>query len=174
MPLHPAFRPRHFPRLQAPPLPSHIFFIITYSLVKNTPKCAVLGDVTSSPTQSSEKTARLHTIVFHAIFFPGKDNWLLDPVTDPIILLLTQAFFRNCSILILAVLLFSCAALILHNTVPNARAHKGSIPQRVVAPFLCRNMSLNYPHTPCVLIPLYYIIYYYAIFSKGGDRYGQA
>lgn len=54
-------------------------------------------------------------IIFHAVFFPGKDNWLFDPATDPIILLLPQTFFRNCGILILAVLFFSCAALILHD-----------------------------------------------------------
>ncbi|MBE6972110.1 MAG: DUF1461 domain-containing protein [Ruminococcaceae bacterium] len=77
------------------------------------------------PCTIVRKTARLHTIVFHAIFFPGKDNWLLDPVTDPIILLLTQAFFRNCSILILAVPLFSCAALILHNIRPKRKGTQG-------------------------------------------------
>ena len=38
--------------------------------------------------------------VFHTIFFPGKDNWLFDPRTDQIILVMPQAFFRNCAILI--------------------------------------------------------------------------
>lgn len=38
--------------------------------------------------------------VFHAIFFPGKDNWLFDPRTDQIILVMPQEFFRNCAILI--------------------------------------------------------------------------
>ena len=28
--------------------------------------------------------------VFHSIFFPGKDNWLFDPVTDPVILILPE------------------------------------------------------------------------------------
>ena len=47
--------------------------------------------------------------VFHSIFFPGKDNWLFDPATDPVILILPEAFFRSCAILILAaVLLFLC------------------------------------------------------------------
>ena len=38
--------------------------------------------------------------VFHTIFFPGKDNWLFNPRTDQIILVLPQEFFRNCAILI--------------------------------------------------------------------------
>lgn len=38
--------------------------------------------------------------VFHAIFFPGKDNWLFDPRTDQIIIVMPQEFFRNCAILI--------------------------------------------------------------------------
>ena len=51
-------------------------------------------------------------VVFHALFFPGKDNWLFDPDTDQIIAILPQVFFRNCAILILAVLILGCAALI--------------------------------------------------------------
>lgn len=50
--------------------------------------------------------------VFHTIFFPGKDNWLFDPVTDPVILILPEEFFRNCAILILTGLLLACGALI--------------------------------------------------------------
>lgn len=38
--------------------------------------------------------------VFHAIFFPGKDNWLFNPITDQIILVMPQDFFMNCAILI--------------------------------------------------------------------------
>lgn len=52
-------------------------------------------------------------VVFHALFFPGKDNWLFDPAQDQIITILPQAFFRNCAILILAILIAGCAALIL-------------------------------------------------------------
>jgi len=50
--------------------------------------------------------------VFHALFFPGKTNWLFDWRTDPVILILPEAFFRNCAILILALLLLWCAVLI--------------------------------------------------------------
>ena len=35
--------------------------------------------------------------LFHAIFFPGKDNWLFDWRTDQIILVMPEAFFRNCA-----------------------------------------------------------------------------
>ena len=51
-------------------------------------------------------------VVFHSIFFPGKDNWIFDWREDPIILFLPQDFFRNCAILILALLLVWCAVLI--------------------------------------------------------------
>lgn len=51
--------------------------------------------------------------VFHTIFFPGKTNWLFDPDTDQIINILPETFFMNCAILILAVLVIGCAALIL-------------------------------------------------------------
>lgn len=51
-------------------------------------------------------------VVFHALFFPGKDNWLFDPRADQIINILPEVFFRNCAILILALLVLGCAALI--------------------------------------------------------------
>lgn len=52
-------------------------------------------------------------VVFHALFFPGKDNWLFDPAEDPIINILPQEFFRDCALLILALLVLGCAALVL-------------------------------------------------------------
>ena len=51
-------------------------------------------------------------VAFHAVFFPGKENWLFDPRTDAVILLLPQAFFRNCAIAILALVLMGCAGCI--------------------------------------------------------------
>ena len=51
-------------------------------------------------------------VVFHTLFFPGKTNWIFDWRTDPVILLLPEAFFRNCALLILALVVFWCAALI--------------------------------------------------------------
>ena len=52
-------------------------------------------------------------VVFHSIFFPGKTNWLFDWREDPIILLLPQDFFRNCAILIFALLILWSVILIL-------------------------------------------------------------
>lgn len=60
--------------------------------------------------------------VFHTIFFPGKDNWLFDPATDPVILILPEEFFRNCAILILAAVLLCCAALIIADLCRRRRA----------------------------------------------------
>ena len=51
-------------------------------------------------------------VLFHALFFPGKDNWIFDWQTDPVILILPEEFFRNCAILILALLRVWCAVLI--------------------------------------------------------------
>ena len=51
-------------------------------------------------------------VLFHRIFFPGKDNWIFDWRTDPIILFLPQDFFRNCALLILGLLLLWCAVLL--------------------------------------------------------------
>ena len=51
-------------------------------------------------------------VVFHALFFPGKDNWLFDPAADQIINILPQEYFRNCALLILALLAVGCGLLI--------------------------------------------------------------
>lgn len=60
-------------------------------------------------------------VLFHAIFFPGKDNWLFDPATDQIIQVMPEAFFRNCAILIGLVLLACCAFLILSDLIVSRR-----------------------------------------------------
>jgi integral membrane protein (TIGR01906 family) len=51
-------------------------------------------------------------VIFHQLFFPGKDNWIFDYRTDPIITMLPEEFFRNCAILILAGILIGCGILI--------------------------------------------------------------
>lgn len=52
-------------------------------------------------------------VIFHKIFFPGKDNWTFDPRYDEIIMVLPQEFFRNCAILIgVGIILFSSIAII--------------------------------------------------------------
>lgn len=40
--------------------------------------------------------------IFHALFFPGKENWLFDDRTDAIINALPKDFFMNCALLILS------------------------------------------------------------------------
>lgn len=59
-------------------------------------------------------------VLFHTLFFPGKDNWLFDPRTDAIIRILPQAFFRNCAVLILLLIVAQCTFLILWDV----RKHK--------------------------------------------------
>ena len=39
-------------------------------------------------------------VIFHKIFFAGKDNWTFDPRFDEIITVLPQEFFMNCAIFI--------------------------------------------------------------------------
>ena len=52
-------------------------------------------------------------VVFHKIFFPGKDNWTFDPRYDEIINVLPQDFFRNCAILIgLGIIVLGSVAMI--------------------------------------------------------------
>ena len=53
--------------------------------------------------------------VFHKLFFPGKDNWIFDGNEDPVIYILPEEFFRNCAILILAVILISCVGLVMYD-----------------------------------------------------------
>lgn len=50
--------------------------------------------------------------VFHAIFFPGKTNWLFDPSTDEIIKVMPQTFFMNCGILIACSVIFISITLL--------------------------------------------------------------
>lgn len=66
--------------------------------------------------------------IFHALFFPGKDNWIFYWREDPIILLLPQEFFRNCAILILAVLVLWCVVLIAADLWASRQRRKGQLP----------------------------------------------
>ena len=51
-------------------------------------------------------------VVFHTVFFPGKENWILDYHDDQIINVLPSEFFRNCAILILMLLILGCVVLV--------------------------------------------------------------
>ena len=52
-------------------------------------------------------------VVFHRIFFPGKDNWLFDYYADEIIRVLPQEFFMHCGILIAAGVLIQAIILLI-------------------------------------------------------------
>lgn len=66
-------------------------------------------------------------VVFHAIFFPGKDNWIFDPAADQIILVMPEVFFRNCALLIGGVLLACCAGLILWDLLVHRRSRTAAL-----------------------------------------------
>ncbi len=49
-------------------------------------------------------------VIFHSIFFPGKDNWIFHPSKDQIINAMPQDFFMRCAILIgVSIILVSLA-----------------------------------------------------------------
>ena len=51
-------------------------------------------------------------VIFHKIFFPGKDNWIFSYREDEIIRVLPQDFFMNCAILIACGVLVISLAII--------------------------------------------------------------
>ncbi len=53
-------------------------------------------------------------VVFHRLFFPGKENWLFNPRTDGIILILPQDFFMACGILIVGSIVLLALGLIFY------------------------------------------------------------
>ena len=52
-------------------------------------------------------------VIFHKIFFRN-DDWLFDPVTDPIITLLPDVFFLQCALIIVFVVLVGSLILFLY------------------------------------------------------------
>lgn len=62
---------------------------------------------------------------FHSVFFPGKDNWVFDPIADQIILILPEQFFINCAIFIGGVFLLFCAVCIVEDIVRRHRQRSG-------------------------------------------------
>jgi len=50
---------------------------------------------------------------FHTVFFPGRDNWIFDAATDPVINMLPQVFFRNCAVLVFVLVIVSCGVLLM-------------------------------------------------------------
>lgn len=54
-------------------------------------------------------------IVFHKLFFAGKENWLFNPIADEIILALPIEFFLNCAVLIGLSIITICILMIVLN-----------------------------------------------------------
>ena len=54
-------------------------------------------------------------VIFHKIFFPGKDNWVFNSSTDEIINILPQKFFMNCAIVIGVVLVTLATCMIVYD-----------------------------------------------------------
>lgn len=52
-------------------------------------------------------------VQFHHVFFPGKENWIFYWDVDQIIQVLPESFFRNCGILMVALMVILSAAEIL-------------------------------------------------------------
>ena len=61
--------------------------------------------------------------VFHAILFPGKDNWVFNPRTDEIIRVMPEQFFMNCAIFIGAGLAFFSGATIAADCIIKRKLH---------------------------------------------------
>ncbi len=59
--------------------------------------------------------------LFHKIIFPGRENWILDYKTDPLILAMPEVFFRNCAILIFASVIIQTVAIITVNIIKSKK-----------------------------------------------------
>ncbi len=55
--------------------------------------------------------------VFHALFFPGKDNWMFDAREDQIILAMPQEFFMSCAILIASSIILISIGFIIYGII---------------------------------------------------------
>ncbi len=64
---------------------------------------------------------------FHKVFFPGKDNWVFNSHTDPIIKALPEGFFVNCGILILSVYLIIFIGILVYSLIRKRKLGKNKI-----------------------------------------------
>lgn len=62
--------------------------------------------------------------VFHALFFPGKDNWMFDAREDQIILAMPQDFFMNCAILIASSIILISIIFIIYGIITKNKTPK--------------------------------------------------
>ncbi len=63
-------------------------------------------------------------VVFHSIFFPGKENWIFNPLRDEIILAMPEKFFMSCAILIASSVIIISSLLVISAIVRKQRAQK--------------------------------------------------
>jgi len=66
-------------------------------------------------------------VIFHHIFFPGKDNWLFNSDTDQIIKILPEQFFANCGIIIVGGIILMCAIYIMHSILQRRNMPKKNV-----------------------------------------------
>lgn len=62
--------------------------------------------------------------VFHALFFPGKDNWMFDAREDQIILAMPQDFFMSCAILIASSIILISIGFIIYGIITKNKTPK--------------------------------------------------
>ncbi len=63
-------------------------------------------------------------VAFHALFFPGKDNWMFNPTTDEVINILPETFFACCGAFIGSVAFLQCGGAIAYGFVSKAKARR--------------------------------------------------
>ena len=63
-------------------------------------------------------------VIFHAVLFPGKTNWLFDPRIDQVINILPETFFMHCGIVIVLVILVLCSLIILVDSIAKKKREK--------------------------------------------------
>ena len=61
-------------------------------------------------------------VIFHKLFFPGKDNWIFFSKKDGIIRILPQEFFMSCGILIVGSILLLSVGMILYGVLEKKKA----------------------------------------------------
>ena len=62
--------------------------------------------------------------LFHTLFFPGKDNWVLYANVDPIIRIMPEEFFRNCAIVILGIIVVVTIVIVLIDKLTEAKHYR--------------------------------------------------